>query len=225
MLGLYCYGLYFSLMHTFTFKRSILIFLSFAVILFIRNYVAIALIPVSFAFIICVKKRINPLAFFTATYACILLLFLLLQLILPAFQPLKIITQKQKDFLNIPPAATQLNTNILEPDLKSFIRNSPQAINHGFLRPYIWDKKTLLIPLAIELLVYECLFLFLLFSGRLKIISIHPFILFALFFAVSMLLTTGFIIPNIGSIVRYKSIYLPFLLTPLFCNFYFGLKK
>ncbi|MEI2749481.1 MAG: hypothetical protein V9E88_12050 [Ferruginibacter sp.] len=41
------------------------------------------------------------------------------------------------------------------------------------------------------------------------------FICFALAFTVMMILVTGLIIPNSSSIIRYKSIYLPLLITPI----------
>ena len=220
MLGSFCYALYFSFTQAFTFKRSFIILISLIVVLFIRNFVAVALIPVSIAFILCIKKRTGPLLTFVSIYALIFLTLFLLQYLLPSFQPLKIITQKQTDFLNLPTAATQLKANMLQPDLKSFIKNIPQAIDHGFLRPYLWDTNgNFIFPFALELLFYELLFLFVLFKNRFRSISLDPFIIFAVFFAASMLLITGLIIPNTGSIVRYKSIYLPFLITPLLCSF------
>ncbi|MEO8772002.1 MAG: hypothetical protein ABI402_18030 [Ferruginibacter sp.] len=220
MLGIFCYALYFSFTQKFTLNRSIIIFISFVVLLFMRNFVAVALIPVSIAYILCIKKRFGPFPTFISIYALIFLVLLFLQYLVPSFQPLKIITQKQTDFLNLPTAATQLKTNVLEPGLKSFVKNIPQAIEHGFLRPYLWDTKgNFIFPFALELLFYELLFLFVLFKNRFKPTLLNPFIIFSIFFAVSMLILTGLIIPNTGSIVRYKSIYLPFLITPLLCAF------
>jgi len=33
-----------------------------------------------------------------------------------------------------------------------------------------------------------------------------------------MFLFIGYIMPNLGSIVRYRSVYLPFLITPMLCR-------
>jgi hypothetical protein len=220
MLGLYFYAFYFSLIEKFTAKRTLIIFLSFIVMGLIRNYVAIALVPVSIALIICIKKSTRPFITFVSIYAMIFLILLVFQLIYPSFQPLKIITQKQTDFLNLPTAATQLNSNVLEPDLKSFIKNIPQAVDHGFLRPHLWDTNGNFISLfALELFFYELLFVLYFFKNLFKSISLNPFILFGIFFAISMLLITGLIIPNTGSIIRYKSIYLPLLIAPVLAKF------
>ena len=219
MLGLFCYGLYFSTVHRPGKRRLLVIVLSFISILFIRNYVAVALVPASLSLIIAIKKRIKPLLAFAGTYAIGFLLIFTLQFFIPAFQPLKVITQKQLDFFDLPTAKTELETNKLEPTVSSFLRNLPQAFNHGFLRPYIWESGTsFLLPLSFELLVYEFLFLFMIFSHRFRINLQRPYILFSFFFAISMLLITGYIVPNMGSILRYKSIFLPFLLVPVLCS-------
>ncbi len=221
MLGLFCYALYFSAVERWSIKRSILIFLSVTVMLLIRNYVAIALIPPCVAFVISTKRKMSPVFIFIAIYAVIIVMLFVLELAVPSFQPLKVITQKQTDFLNLPLAGSQIDLNVLEPNLKSFLINLPQAFNNGVLRPYLWDSnKIYLLAHAIELLLYEVLFLLMISRYRKKLNARVPFILMALFFSISMLLITGFIIPNIGSIVRYKSIYLPFLLTPLLASIY-----
>ncbi|MFT3911253.1 MAG: hypothetical protein QM737_17665 [Ferruginibacter sp.] len=226
VLGLFCYALHFSLQQKFTTKRLMVIVFSVIVMLLIRNFVAIAFVPVSIAYILCSKRKVNPLVAFFSTYAVMLLLILVLQVLMPSFQPLKIISQKQSDFLDLPVANSQLQLNVLEPNLKSFMINLPQAINHGFLRPYLLEGHgKFALPLAIELLFYELLFLFIVFKYRFKLSSGHPFILFAIFFTVSMFIITGYIIPNTSSIVRYKSIYLPLIITPMLCGFFVSKPK
>jgi cadmium resistance protein CadD (predicted permease) len=44
------------------------------------------------------------------------------------------------------------------------------------------------------------------------------FIYFCLFLSFSVLITIGYSVNNIGAIVRYRSIILPLLLTPVFCQ-------
>jgi len=219
LLGIFCYSLYF-IVHS-KIKNSYLLALcvSFTGLVLIRNFVALAIIPAGIAFICCNKIRSHKLLIFFSTYASLLLMFFLLHLIKPSFQPLKIITNKQQDFIDLPYAASQLDLPVLEPSLKSLIKNSPVAIDHSMLRPYIWEyPTTFLIPLAIELFIYELLFMVMLIwyqkAGR----SLNDFVLFGLFLSLSLLIFTGFIVPNIGSIVRYRSIYLPFLLTPVICH-------
>ncbi len=218
ILGLFCYALYFSVVQQPSFKRSILALLSFTFISLIRNYVAIALLPACFAFMLSQRKKLNPYLVFFTTYVLIFIGLWLFEIWMPSFQPLKVITQKQTDFLALPVAASQVNVDILEPNLGSFAANIPGAFCKGCLMPYLWDtKSTHFVFLAFELLVYELLFLLFIFKRGKKLKTVHPFILMSIFFAVTIILVTGLIIPNLGSIVRYKSIYLPFLLTPLLC--------
>jgi hypothetical protein len=218
MLGFFCYAMYFSLVNKLTRAYLLTICLSFTILIFVRNFAALALIPATLAFIICHKLRSNAMITFCAVYAIVLILTAVLPLINQSFQPIKIISNKQKDFSQLPYASSQLPPNTLEPNLKSFVKNAPQAINHGLFRPYIWERTTsFLIPLAIELLLYQLLFITMLAVREKERLPINAFILFGLFFSFSLLFFTGYIVPNLGSIVRYRSIYLPFLITPILC--------
>jgi len=215
--GLFCYALYFSMrclrpLYIFT------ILVSFIALILFRNFVAVALVPATIAWIACIKMRSRPIIIFTTVYLAAWLLVWSVQLIKPSFQPLRVIAQKQKDFFELPVATSQLETHHLEPTMKSFIVNAPQALNHSLLRPYLWEDKTVfLFPLALELFIYQLLFLLMLFFYNRNMRNRDPFNLFCIFFACSLLLFIGYIVPNTGSIVRYRSIYLPILFTPVLC--------
>lgn len=43
------------------------------------------------------------------------------------------------------------------------------------------------------------------------------FIYYGIFFTLSMYLVIGYTIPILGAIVRYRSIYFPFIITPIAC--------
>ena len=222
MLGLYCYALYFSLKNKLTAGYLITALLSFVVLLFIRNFVAMAIIPATMAYIIAARKKWNRYIVFAAVYSIGFIMLLLLQIVKPSVQPLEVITQKQRDFFDLPIASSQLNTHVLEPNIQGFVRNAPQAIDHALLRPYVWEPiTTFLVPLSIELFIYELLFILMLFWYRKNQLE-TPFILFGLMICLPMLLLTGYIVPNIGSIVRYRSLYLPFLITPILCSINWG---
>jgi hypothetical protein len=85
------------------------------------------------------------------------------------------------------------------------------------MRPYLFENLTLLyIPTAIEIVIYEVLFVtFLLF--RIRNSHMEAFVYFGLFFSLSMCLIIGYTIPILGAIVRYRSIYLPFIICPVAC--------
>ncbi|CAN5822192.1 hypothetical protein BH11BAC4_BH11BAC4_22520 [soil metagenome] len=221
LLGIYSYALYFSVNDRLKVGYIILLCVSLLALLFIRNFVVIAILPASVAFIICSRIKWNPLIIFAAVYTIAFLLIGSLQLAKPSFQPLNIIIHKQQDFFELPVASSQVETHVLEPTIQSFVRNAPQAIDHSFLQPYIWETPTkFLFPLAIELCLYELCFLLMLVQYK-KIISLPgSFLLFGVLISFSMLIFTGYIVPNTGSIVRYRSLYLPFLITPLLCSLF-----
>ncbi len=219
MLGLFSYVLYFSLKNKLTTKYFLFACLSFFVLLFMRNFLAIAMVPATIGFIISSRKKWNSLIVFSSVYFTGLALLIMMQVIKPSYEPLKIITQRQQDFLDLPDASSQLKTIRLQPSLASFATNAPLAIDHGLLRPYIWDTPTrFLIPLAVELLIYELLFILMIILYRRNSFTDNYFVLWGLFVAFTMILFTGYIVPNTGSIVRYRSLYLPLILTPVLCR-------
>lgn len=225
MLGLYSYALYFSFAERSTLKRTLLLGVSLIALLFIRNFVAIAILPASLAFIISIKKKWYSGRVFACLYISGIMLLGFIQFIKPSFKPLSIVSQRQEEFLALPYASSQLDKHILKPDVNSLLRNAPQALDHGILQPHIWNIPTrFLVPLAIELLFYQLLFIGMLLFYRPRP-PFNPFTLYGICLAVTMLIFTGYVVPNIGAIVRYRSLYLPFLITPILYQFFNRVKQ
>ena len=226
LLAMYSYCLYFSLSKGLKARYFFMMFISFTGLLLIRNFLAVAIIPASIGLISCYYIKKNGLIIFTFVYLACFAMLLLLHALYPAFNPLHIIIQRQQDFLNLPEASSQLQAINLEPTVKSFIINAPQAIASGFFRPAIWNAETkFLIPLAIEWHIYvlSCLLLFIFYKRNGA--TGNYFLYWGLFIAFSMFLLTGYIVPNTGSLVRYRSLYLPFLITPVCWHIYYYFKK
>ncbi len=201
-------------------KRIMLISICLLMLFLIRHYIFIALAPALIGWIVSLKFNQPSLITFTLVYLFTgLVLFNINSLIKPA-RPLEIITQKQSDYLHLERSETQINLSPLNPNFKSFVGNAPQALNHLLLRPYLWELPVLsLLPLNIELAIYQLLFLMFLFLRRKESnASNTPFIFFAVFFTLTIFLLIGYIVPNLGAIVRYRSIYLPLIITPLLCS-------
>jgi len=218
LLSMYCYGMYFSLQNGYTFRRHFIVLFSFIFLLLIRNYVALALIPSTISWILCKKYQWNKLKTFVGTYLLSILFLFMIQLVFPAMDPIEIISQKQKDFFELAPAATQLTTDTLQPNIRSLLQSTPRAVNHAFLRPYVWEYPSKFISiLAIELLIYQLLFIcFILFRDKNNRTS-DPFIPFVIILSITLIILGGFIVPNAGALVRYRSLYLPFIITPIIC--------
>jgi uncharacterized protein with PQ loop repeat len=224
-LCVYSYSLYFSIKKRSYAKYLPAIILTFVLILLFRNFLAIALIPASIALVASLKIKWYAIGTYLFVYVVSLITVLCLPLISPVIQPLKIITERQKDFSDLPPTSSPLTIPQLEPRFISLVKNAATAIDHSLFHPYLWKTQTkFLMPLAIEIFLYECCFILMIFQFR-GFKDMNPFVLFGLFTAFTMFLFIGYIVPNTGSIVRYRSLYLPFILTPLLNGIHWVKKK
>ena len=185
----------------------------------LRAYVGIALLPAIIAWLLCYKLKWPPLLIFTGIYLLGIITFFNADKIIPSINLPQSVAERQGTFLHLPASHTIIQIDTLAPTFKSFITNLPQAVTHIVLRPFLLDYKfsVYLIPFAIEILIYQFIFLlFIFFRDRSLIIS--PFIIFLFFFSISALLIIGYTIPIIGAFIRYRSIYFIFLLTPMVCS-------
>ncbi len=194
---------------------SIIIFL--CLILLLRNFVFITLVPALIAWII--AERFPKYAFisFMVVYTIVIVLFFGSGMLSPGFNLPQHVSSRQIEFIEISKnGASAININPLYANFRSFLNNAPQALNHTLMRPYLTEKFNFLYtPVAIEIFAYEIFFLlFIFFRNKNKL---TPFIYFCFFFSISMFLIIGYTIPIIGAIVRYRSIYFPFLLLPIIC--------
>lgn len=219
-IGIAVFNIYTALHKTgFTVRKIIYISLALVFIFFQRNYVLLAFLPASFAWILSELKKFPALITFIIIYIAGALFFFNARLLSPKLNLPEMVSKKQEAFRLIPSASTTIKIDSLAPTFKSFAVNAPQALNHSLLRPYFSDYKLShsLLPLSVELFFYEILF-FLFIFFRKKTVVKDSFILFGLFFSITVLLIIGYTVPVIGAIVRYRSIYLPFILTPIICT-------
>ncbi len=211
---------FFQAMQTgrFTFKRITYLGLSLITLLLLRSFVLIAMIPALLGWYLSARTRFHPLACFAAVYIIGGLLLFNLRFIFPSFDISSTIAEKQGFFLLTSDAHTAIPLSPLQPGFMGLLRNTPEALNHTLFRPYITEHPIIfMIPVAIEVLIYQLLFITMLFFRKKTINPVHPFIFFGLFFTLIILLNIGFIVNNLGALVRYRSIYLPFLITPVLC--------
>lgn len=221
LVGCLAYALFFSLQKKITLSRLVAILFSFTGLLLIRNYVALVMVPGIIAWAICAKFQVNKTLAFAGTYLAFFFLAVIAFYTIPPLNPVKIIADKQQDFFSLPVANTQIPTDTLYPNIASLVHNAPQAINHGFIRPYLWESQNLFtLAQSVELAGYLLLFgVFLGYSlYHKRPFSLQPFILCMLISSLIILMLLGYIVPNTNTLVRYRSIYLPFLLTPILCS-------
>ena len=220
MLAILIYSVYQSLFkNRFNIKRVLIIVVSLALLFLLRNFIFLAVMPALIAWILVVKTKWAPVPVFAVVYLLSVLLVFNVDVVVQKIKPLQIITAKQTEYLKLQQATTQIELTPLQPTFNSFVVNAPQAVNHIFLRPYIWELPVKsILPLSIELMGYQILFLLLIFFRR-KVFNPanKPLLLFILFFIITTFLIIGYIVPNLGSLVRYRSLYLPLIITPVLC--------
>jgi len=203
-------------------KRICALFIFTALIFLFRNYVCIVLVPAVMAWILAFRLKWRPAFTYALVFGLAAVLLIGIHAIIPSVDPMEIIVQKQADYrgLNKFNSATSIPLDTLHANAVSFMELAPQALNHAFMRHYIFELPSpILLPMNIELLIYQLLFIFMIFSYHR---GINPdrgaFIGFLLFFSLIVFLFIGYIVPNLGSLVRYRSTYLPLLITPLICS-------
>ncbi len=218
-LGICCYNLFYIIKERFSFKHLLFLLGGLIIIFLLRNFVLITLIPAIIAWIIAEKNKKFILQTYFLVYLFFIVLFFSIGRLHPALNLPQYVSTRQIAFIQIANLSqSAININPLYPHFRSFLNNSPQALNHTLMRPYLTEKFSLLyIPMAIEIFIYQFLFfIFLLFRSKNK--KPDSFIYFCVFFSISMFLMIGYTIPIIGAIVRYRSIYFPLLLIPIICN-------
>jgi len=200
----------------FTIKRCLYILLALLLVFLFRNFIAFALLPALVAMTIAYNKKISAVKVFAVVYLIAVILFFNLHRIIPALNLPAHMAQKQSDFFSLEKGNTTIPLNKLEPSFSSYMVNAPQALQHSLLRPFITDIRLskLLLPLSLELLFYGLLIILFFFFKKQQPLLNDPFVLFGLFFGISVCLVIGYTVPVIGAIVRYRAIYLPFLLAP-----------
>lgn len=221
MMAVVIYSVYQSLSkNLFSIKRILLICVSLALLFLVRNFVLLALLPALFAWILAAKTKWNAAIVFTSVYLLSGLLFFNISSISSKIDPPAIIAQKQAAYKSLPVAATQIELTPLQPTFKSFVANAPQALAHVFLFPYPGQQPVKsLFPFWYELLFYMFLVvLLLLFRAKNADQGNRHILFFLLFFTFTIFLFIGYMVPNIGSLVRYRSLFLPFIITPILCN-------
>ena len=209
------YNIYFGLKEQrFNLKRILLIVLGLLIILVLRNFLIIIIMPAILAWILANKWPRRGLAIFGIVYSLFIILFFTARYLNPQFDFPQAVVTKQQEFMKLT-GGSNVHMKELEPTVGSFIKNIPQAITLSAARPYPSDVKHILsLAAAAEIDVLLLAFLlFLLF--RTNNIQSKNFIYFCIFFSFSVLLTIGYTVNFLGAIVRYRSIVIPLLVVPM----------
>lgn len=198
-----------------TIRHPLILIISSIGILLLRSHFFVALIPASIGLWLKIRYLVKHA--FLKTYLISTILIITLTFF-PATNPIKILSKKQADFFELPQATSQIPTDTLFPNLQSLIKNTPQAVVHAFAEPLPWRSPGSAVWfMGIEGWAYILLFIYWLFFNKEKW-KVHPLLFYSTLLAIPLFLFIGYIVPNVGSIERYRSIIYPFLLLPILCT-------
>jgi len=122
------------------------------------------------------------------------------------------IVGRQQEFL-ILPANSRINVPVLQPTFLSFFKAFPSAISISLFKPLPGEGgKAMYLFYSAEMVSFWVLLLYQMVRSRLTINKkLQPLFLAMFFFGIVNLLIIGYTIPSIGPVVRYRSIFLPFV--------------
>jgi hypothetical protein len=214
-MSLIVYSIYFSLKEKrISLKRGLMIFLGLLVLLVLRNFLLIIIVPAILAWLLSIRWPKYTAAIFAGVYIVSITIFFTARYVQPRFDFPQAVVTKQQDFLKLG-GGSAVPIKELEPNAISFLINIPQAINLSTIRPFPNDVKHILsLAAAVEIDLLLLMFLIFLFFRKDGLRS-KQLIFFCIFFSVTLLLTIGFTVNNLGAIVRYRSIIIPLLIVPM----------
>ncbi len=190
-------------------NRWLGIILGLFILLLLRNFILVIIIPSAIAWMLANRWPKYGLVCFGGVFLFCGIAFFTLRYIDSGFDFPQAVVSKQQAFIkNV--GKTSIPIKELEPTALSFLKNTPQAITLSAARPYPSDVHHLLsLAAAIETVLILLLFLiFLLFKIPNGVHSKNT-LYFCTFFSVSLLLAIGFSVNNLGAIVRYRSVMIP----------------
>ncbi|HSU27672.1 MAG TPA: hypothetical protein VLJ68_04780 [Chitinophagaceae bacterium] len=214
-ISLIIYHLYFGWKEKkYGFKRIGGIILGLLLLLSLRNFLFVIIIPGIIAWILSIRWPKRSFVIYSSVYLFFLVMFFTLRYVSPKFDFPQAVVNKQQEFMKLK-SKSMIPIEELQPNVLSFIKNTPQAINLSTIRPYPSDVRHILsLAAAIEIDLLLLMFVLFIFC-RIKGSPPRNLVLFCVFFSFSLLLAIGFSVNNLGAIVRYRSIIIPLLIIPM----------
>ena len=178
----------------------------------VKFYVFICFFPALISYLISEKTKLKPPRLIFAFCIIIALALLIMGNMKSSYNPLKILSEKQNDFITLSElfdTGSAFKMTPIEPNIISLIKAIPMGAVNGFLRPFPKNINKLLqlLPLIENILLY-LLFLYLSFKIVFLKIELNKdvknILWNSLFFISMLFVLTGISTPVIGALVRYK---------------------
>lgn len=218
-ISLIVYAVYFATKEKkWGFKRIAALLTGLFLLLVLRNFILVIIIPAIIAWMAANRWPRRSLAIFSVIYIASGIMFFMARYISPKLDFPQAVVNKQQEFIKLKGGNSSIPIKELEPNAISFLKNTPQAINLSTIRPYPSDVRHILsLAAAIEINILLLLFVIFILWHRNGHQS-RNFIYFCIFFSFSVLLAIGFSVNNLGAIVRYRSIIMPLLVVPMLAS-------
>ncbi len=227
--------LLFSLDKVLRFKKISLsivgLFVSLLLLVYIKIYVLLALIPSFTCYIISRFSKLKK----WKIYVPVLLLFSVVVLFSKQFSPnlnfVEIIETKQENFIRFAEhqdAGSRFPLTNMDQSIGGLLKVVPEGVVNCFIRPLPWESKNIIeLPAILEnILVFIGLLLLLKLVIEMKVVIVEEhknFIWFSIVSVFILYAMIGVVTPVSGSLIRYKVTALPFLVI-IFIYFFQNLK-
>lgn len=216
-LGIFVYG-FFNWLDEFSTKNNLLLFIGTGLMLIIKPYVFLSIIPFAIAAAITKRLSVNPLLAYLGVVLIGFAIIVVVQL-LGIFDLFDLLQQKQTAFYNVA-MMNEAGSIISAPPIQTplmAIFAIPEVLTTVLFRPFITEINSILYALAAaENLLLLGLITLMIFFFK------HPtrkqlnFAFFALFFTLILGTLIGWTTPILGAVVRYKVPFLPFIFSLIF---------
>ncbi|CAN5406309.1 hypothetical protein BH09BAC1_BH09BAC1_14430 [soil metagenome] len=181
---------------------------------FIRDFLVLLLLPLLLA------QIFSPVFHYGRVwvYLSAITLILIVGIFVPIVNNhtvLELIVNKQDQFAALRSGHSNIPLAKMEPTLTGLATTLPHAIYNQFIAPFMLPPASHLYWPAI---IDHAWFILLLAVGLCSIrkpLLEKPPLLTALFFGLMLIILIGLIVPNVGAILRYRSLAIPFILMPL----------
>lgn len=187
------------------------------VLLSIKFYVLICLLPAALAFLI--FRKAQKTSIILAKYAAVNVLLLALAFSMQNFVskinlPQMLVNKqvhsvKEAEYFK---AGSRIAIPEITPDAFSIIKTAPIGIWNTIVRPYLWESRNpLMLASALENILVVLIIICVLYRSRRSIIPLN-LVLFLLAFSLSYFALIGICTPVLGNLVRYRAPILPLFL-------------
>ena len=206
----------YSLLHLIHIKKVTAIILalaSFVLLFYTRFFIAAMLIPSLMAYYIYHMKRTwHPLLVFASVFIAIGGLSYLTPKILGIPNLVDAVVAEKQLYEALDNGNTAIDLGVYEESYFGIIVNVPKALFNAIVRPHFLDIHSPLLGLAsLESLLITILFVTALFYVKNCSWDQQAMVFLLFTFGITYLLLTGLIVPNLGAILRYRSVALFFL--------------